>query len=251
MTRIRIKRVYEPESPDDGYRVLVDRLWPRGIRKDALHYDSWEKEVAPSAALRTWYHQDPAGRWDEFRKRYLSDLEHSGTAAAFAGKIRERRRKPRAHPPGIPRNHPRITPSGRSVPPRRSPPVLSANGSGPSLRQKTTNRQLSHISKDSQHPHCGYSQNIGLPTTGTIKNNLSKKSYGGSALHARTAPIPRRSPVFLGFFCVFTKYPYLRSAVCDVQNRGSTIALCTGDKQDALQTKVFISVTVAFSERSR
>ena len=56
MTRIRIKRVYEPESPDDGYRVLVDRLWPRGIRKDALHYDSWEKEVAPSAALRTWYH---------------------------------------------------------------------------------------------------------------------------------------------------------------------------------------------------
>ena len=89
MTRIRIKRVYEPESPDDGYRVLVDRLWPRGIRKDALHYDSWEKEVAPSAALRTWYHQDPAGRWDEFRKRYLSELEHSGTAAAFAGKIRE------------------------------------------------------------------------------------------------------------------------------------------------------------------
>lgn len=89
MTRIRIKRVYEPESPDDGYRVLVDRLWPRGIRKDALHYDSWEKEVAPSAALRTWYHQDPAGRWDEFWKRYLSELEHSGTAAAFAGKIRE------------------------------------------------------------------------------------------------------------------------------------------------------------------
>lgn len=43
MTRIRIKRVYEPESPDDGYRVLVDRLWPRGIRKDALHYDSWER----------------------------------------------------------------------------------------------------------------------------------------------------------------------------------------------------------------
>lgn len=45
--------------------------------------------MAPSAALRTWYHQDPAGRWDEFRKRYLSELEHSGTAAAFAGKIRE------------------------------------------------------------------------------------------------------------------------------------------------------------------
>lgn len=89
MTRIRIKRVYTPESPDDGYRVLVDRLWPRGIRKEALRYDSWEREVAPSAALRKWYHQDPAGRWDEFRQRYLSELKHSGAAAAFAEKIRE------------------------------------------------------------------------------------------------------------------------------------------------------------------
>ena len=56
MTRIRIKRVYEPESPDDGYRVLVDRLWPRGIRKDALHYDSWEKEVVRRAP-----HMVPSG----------------------------------------------------------------------------------------------------------------------------------------------------------------------------------------------
>ena len=219
------------------------RRWPRPPRSahGTIRTRRADGMNSGNGTCRNW---NTPGRRQHSPGRY-------GNSPQSPLRLPERRRKPRAHPPGIPRNHPRITPSGRSVPPRRSPPVLSANGSGPSLRQKTTNRQLSHISKDSQHPHCGYSQNIGLPTTGTIKNNLSKKSYGGSALHARTAPIPRRSPVFLGFFCVFTKYPYLRSAVCDVQNRGSTIALCTGDKQDALQTKVFISVTVAFSERSR
>ena len=53
MTRIRIKRVYEPEAPEDGYRVLVDKLWPRGIRKEALRYDLWAKEIAPTPGLRT------------------------------------------------------------------------------------------------------------------------------------------------------------------------------------------------------
>ena len=52
MTRIRIKRVYEPAAPDDGCRVLVDKLWPRGVRKDALHYDMWAKEITPSPELR-------------------------------------------------------------------------------------------------------------------------------------------------------------------------------------------------------
>ena len=52
MTRIRIKRVYEPEAPEDGYRVLVDKLWPRGIRKEALRYDVWAKEIAPTPGLR-------------------------------------------------------------------------------------------------------------------------------------------------------------------------------------------------------
>ena len=69
MTRIRIKRVYEAPAPDDGCRVLVDKLWPRGVRKEALPYDIWARDIAPSAALRTWYHADPAARWQEFRRR--------------------------------------------------------------------------------------------------------------------------------------------------------------------------------------
>lgn len=78
MTRIRIKRVYEPAAPDDGCRVLVDKLWPRGVRKDALHYDVWAKEITPSPELRTWYHADPQTRWPEFRRRYLEELRGLG-----------------------------------------------------------------------------------------------------------------------------------------------------------------------------
>lgn len=65
---VRLKRVYDPESPGDGFRVLVDKLWPRGIRKEAFHYDLWAKRIAPSTSLRVWYHGDPAGRWAEFRR---------------------------------------------------------------------------------------------------------------------------------------------------------------------------------------
>lgn len=77
MTRIAIKRVYEPATDTDGLRVLVDKLWPRGIRKEALHYDLWAKEIAPSAPLRRWFHADPQGRWEEFRRRYLHELAAS------------------------------------------------------------------------------------------------------------------------------------------------------------------------------
>ena len=65
---IRVRRVYEDPSPDDGARVLVDRVWPRGMRKDAARLDEWAKDVAPSAGLRTWYHHDPA-KVGEFRPR--------------------------------------------------------------------------------------------------------------------------------------------------------------------------------------
>ena len=60
---IQIKRVYEVADPADGFRILVDRLWPRGIRKDALPYDLWPKDLTPSPALRRWFHEDPDGRW--------------------------------------------------------------------------------------------------------------------------------------------------------------------------------------------
>jgi uncharacterized protein YeaO (DUF488 family) len=71
---IRLKRAYEPYSRDDGYRILVERLWPRGIRKADAHIDLWLKDVAPSTALRKWFGHDPA-KWDEFRKRYWRELD--------------------------------------------------------------------------------------------------------------------------------------------------------------------------------
>ncbi len=70
---IRVKRAYEPPARDDGTRFPVDRIWPRGVKKDELHIDGWTKEVAPSTELRTWFGHDPA-RWNEFRRRYRQEL---------------------------------------------------------------------------------------------------------------------------------------------------------------------------------
>jgi uncharacterized protein YeaO (DUF488 family) len=70
---IRLKRAYEPPSPEDGMRVLVDRLWPRGLRKADAAIDCWLKEVAPSSQLRRWFGHDP-GRWEEFSRRYRAEL---------------------------------------------------------------------------------------------------------------------------------------------------------------------------------
>jgi uncharacterized protein YeaO (DUF488 family) len=69
-----IKRVYEPQSDADGFRVLVDRLWPRGLSKPKAAVDLWLRDVAPSAALRTWFNHDPV-RWTEFRRRYAAELD--------------------------------------------------------------------------------------------------------------------------------------------------------------------------------
>ena len=71
--RIRLKRAYEPAADDDGVRVLVDRLWPRGVRKKDAAIDHWLKDVAPSAELRKWFGHDP-DRWEEFRERYRAEL---------------------------------------------------------------------------------------------------------------------------------------------------------------------------------
>jgi uncharacterized protein YeaO (DUF488 family) len=70
---IRLKRVYEPVADDDGVRVLVDRLWPRGLSKARAAVDEWAKDLAPSPALRRWFGHDPE-RWDEFRTRYRAEL---------------------------------------------------------------------------------------------------------------------------------------------------------------------------------
>ena len=71
---IRVKRVYESHGPDDGVCFLVERLWPRGVKKAALHMDGWIKDVAPSDGLRRWFGHDPA-RWEEFRRRYFAELD--------------------------------------------------------------------------------------------------------------------------------------------------------------------------------
>src|SRR5512136_2169728 len=76
---IRLKRVYEPPAPEDGFRILVERLWPRGLTKDKAGVDLWLKDVAPSPELRKWYGHDPS-RWEEFQERYRRELE-TNTAA--------------------------------------------------------------------------------------------------------------------------------------------------------------------------
>src|SRR5690242_1479296 len=71
--RIRLRRAYEPPGPDDGQRVLVDRLWRRGVTKASLRLDAWMRDVAPSDELRRWFGHDPA-RWQEFARRYRREL---------------------------------------------------------------------------------------------------------------------------------------------------------------------------------
>ena len=71
---IRLKRVYEPPGPDDGIRILVERLWPRGVNKQKAAIDHWAKEVSPSPELRKWYGHD-VEKWDEFRRRYEAELD--------------------------------------------------------------------------------------------------------------------------------------------------------------------------------
>lgn len=70
--RIKLKRAYEPATADDGARILVDRLWPRGLSKSEAAIDLWVKDIAPSTALRKWFGHDPA-RWPEFRRRYAAE----------------------------------------------------------------------------------------------------------------------------------------------------------------------------------
>ncbi len=79
---MRLARVYDTPQPDDGLRILVDRLWPRGFRKDDPRIDRWCKDVAPSSELRRWYNHDPA-RYEAFVARYESELESPGAAAAL------------------------------------------------------------------------------------------------------------------------------------------------------------------------
>ncbi|MDI1460604.1 DUF488 family protein [Catellatospora sp. KI3] len=88
---LRTKRVYDPPAADDGLRVLVDRLWPRGLAKEAAHVDEWLKDVTPSTELRQWYHADPEARRAEFADRYRRELDGPAQQAAL-GTLRGRLR---------------------------------------------------------------------------------------------------------------------------------------------------------------
>lgn len=79
---IGTKRVYEPADPRDGFRVLVDRVWPRGMTKEQVQADVWLKDVAPSTALRTWYGHDQS-KWEEFKSSYFSELDAHPEAVAM------------------------------------------------------------------------------------------------------------------------------------------------------------------------
>jgi uncharacterized protein YeaO (DUF488 family) len=87
-TDVRLKRAYEPVAATDGYRVLVDRLWPRGISRERARIDEWAKELAPSPGLRTWFGHDPA-RFDGFRRRYVEELRER---RALLSRLRSRAR---------------------------------------------------------------------------------------------------------------------------------------------------------------
>ena len=86
MPDVAVKRAYEPVDEDDGYRVLIDRLWPRGVSKERARLDEWARELAPSTELRRWFGHDPA-RFEEFRRRYIEEL------AAEGDKLDELRRR--------------------------------------------------------------------------------------------------------------------------------------------------------------
>ena len=89
MARVRIRRVYDTPTPEDGRRILVDRIWPRGLTREAAAIDAWVRDVAPSTALRKWFGHDPA-RWDEFARRYRQELEtHPAAVQALVDAVGE------------------------------------------------------------------------------------------------------------------------------------------------------------------
>ena len=89
MGKVSIKRIYEPYAASDGFRILVDRLWPRGLKKEDARIDRWMKEVAPSSALRKWFDHDPA-KWGEFTRRYREELQTNPAFTELAGLIKEK-----------------------------------------------------------------------------------------------------------------------------------------------------------------
>lgn len=89
---IQLKRAYEPASADDGFRVYIDRLWPRGLSHQTFHYDLWDKDIAPSTELREWFHQDPDRLWPEFEQKYKAELQANPAFALLRQTIADKPR---------------------------------------------------------------------------------------------------------------------------------------------------------------
>lgn len=89
---VSIKRAYEPAAASDGYRVYVDRLWPRGLSHETFHYDLWDKDIAPSTELREWFHSSPDNLWDDFEARYRAELKDNPALAALLQTIADKPR---------------------------------------------------------------------------------------------------------------------------------------------------------------
>jgi uncharacterized protein YeaO (DUF488 family) len=88
---VKIKRIYEPFEKSDGYRILIDRLWPRGIKKEAAHIDQWMKEIAPSTNLRKWFNHEPE-KWKEFNKKYITEIKGAAAFEAMLSQISEHKK---------------------------------------------------------------------------------------------------------------------------------------------------------------
>ena len=114
MVDIQTKRVYEPYEEDDGYRVLVDRLWPRGLTKERVHYDEWDRSLAPSTATRKAFGHK-AQNWDGFAAAYTAELDANPKAAAFADRL-------------APGGHPTVTLLNAAHDQERNPAVILKRG---------------------------------------------------------------------------------------------------------------------------
>jgi len=89
---VNIKRIYDKPSPNDGYRIFIDKIWPRGMSKEEVKYDLWAKDIAPSIPLRKWFHEDPDSNWTSFEEKYTHELEISPAVKAFINKIKKEKK---------------------------------------------------------------------------------------------------------------------------------------------------------------
>lgn len=87
MTYLKLKRAYDPESPSDGFRVYIDRLWPRGLSHETFHYDAWDKEIAPTDALRHQFHENSDANWSDFEKEYVAELKANPKLGGFVDEL--------------------------------------------------------------------------------------------------------------------------------------------------------------------